>query len=74
MRRLLTCPLGFTEVLINVCGVGGSSLSCALYVRSVTLYNLGPAGTAIVPQGPDKPLFAALGNYTSVLWNFKYSR
>ena len=74
MCRLLTYPLGFTEVLINVCGVGGSSLSCALYVRSVTLYNLGPAGTAIVPQGPDKPLFAALGNYTSVLWNFKYSR
>ena len=64
----------FTGSVINVCGGSGPSPDCALYLRSMTLYNLGTVNSTVIPEGPDKQLFAALGNYASVLWNFKYSR
>ena len=41
----------------------------------MALYNLGtsdPAG--IIGKGPNQELVAALGNYSSMLWNFAYSR
>ena len=59
---------------VNVCGVGGRSPTCALYLRSMTLYNLGTADPAVIVQGPDKQLVTALGNYTSMMWNFAFSR
>ena len=69
-------PIGLcTGGIINVCGGSGPSPECALYLRSMTLYNLGTADPAVIVQGPDEPLVvAALGNYTSMLWNFAYAR
>ena len=68
-------PIGLcTGGIINVCGGSGPSPECALYLRSMTLYNLGTADPAVIVQGPDEPLVEALGNYTSMMWNFAYPR
>ena len=40
----------------------------------MTLYNLGTADPAVTVPGPDKQLVTALGNYTSLMWNFAYTR
>ena len=70
------CPLGYSGGTVNICGAGGrpSSPTCALYLRSMTLYNLGTADPAVTVPGPDKQLVTALGNYTSLMWNFAYTR
>ena len=40
----------------------------------MTLYNLGTADPTVIMQGAAKQLVSALGNYTSMMWNFAYSR
>ena len=66
--------LGSAGGTINVCGAGTASPTCALYLRSMMLYNLGTSDPASIERGPNQELVAALGNYSSMLWNFAYSR
>ena len=40
----------------------------------MTLYNLGIADPAAIVQGAAKQLVPALGNYTSMMWNFAFPR
>ena len=75
MSHLSTMSTCCTGGIINVCNAGEPSSTCALYLRSMTLYNLGAVDPNLsFGDSAEQALVTALGNYTSMMWSFAYPR
>ncbi len=59
---------------VHVCGPAADA-NCALYLKSMSLFNLLPANPAqLASTGPEGQIAAMLGNFTSLLWAFNITR